>query len=374
MRPLTESATARIPLASAPTPSGRMNWPGRAAVGAERAQRGAADVELVDPVAARIGDEALARGVDRDAARELHVAGLRAEGGPAGAVLVPRRRAVADDPVVGVVGDVHAAGRIDGDVVGVLQLVGLVALPHPHGPDEAPAGVEDRQAVVDVVGDDQPRLADRQALRAVQPPRRDDHDRRGAVGGEALDPVVAGVGDVDRPVRAERDPAARRRVVAAAGAEVELPGAAAAGAELALQRAVGGEAQDPVRAVDDVDRAVGGDGDAADRGQLAGAGAGRADLAPERAVGPEDLDHVRELIADVDRAVRAERGGLREAQDAARALAGDAVGGVRAGIGARARRDGDARGEQDQGSRERGDEEAHCDSQPTERDESRASY
>src|SRR4051794_22879172 len=66
-----------------------------------------------------------------------------------------------------------------------------------------------------------------------------------------------------------------------ARAEAELPGAASARAEGAQERTVGGEAVDPVRAVGDVDRAVAGDRDRADRTQSARPRAGGAELAPE---------------------------------------------------------------------------------------------
>ena len=84
------------------------------------------------------------------------------------------------------------------------------------------------------------------------------------------------------------------------------------------QRPVGGEANDPIRAVRDVDRAVRRHRDGADRGEPRPTARRGAQLAPERAVRAEDLDRVRVLVGDVDRPVRPDGDGLGKAQDAAR--------------------------------------------------------
>ena len=190
-----------MPLASAPTPCGPDELARDAARLAERAQRGAADVEHVDPVAARVGHERPPRGVDREPARILQLPAPGAERAPARAVRVRRRRAVADDAVVGVVGDEHAARRVDGDVVGIAELARARPRPVPTVPMKPPPRSKIASRWLPVVGHDQPRAADRQPLRALHRPRR--HDHRGAVpsGGEALDAVVARVGDVDRARR-----------------------------------------------------------------------------------------------------------------------------------------------------------------------------
>ncbi len=208
-----------------------MNWPGGAPGGPEGAQRGAADVEDVDPVAAGIGDERPPERVDGEPARVLQLPLAGAEGAPARAVLVARRRPVADDPVVGVVGDVDAPRRVDRHVVGMEELVGLGALAVADAPDAAsrrcrrpPAGGRQLSATIS-----REPVTARPCGRSTSP-LGDDHHRARPVGREALDPVVARVGDVDRAVRPDRDPAARARVVAAARAEAELPRRAAAGA------------------------------------------------------------------------------------------------------------------------------------------------
>ncbi len=203
-----------------------------------------------------------------------------------------------------------------------------------------------------VVGDDQPLSADGKTARVEQPPRWDDLGRAGAIEVEALEAVVEAVGD-EQEVARRHQAAAGRRVVAAALAEVELAHAGAAAAEGAQQVAGRVEAIDPVAAVGDEERVVGGDGDRADRRQLARARARPADLAPEGSVLVEDLDDARGLVGDVDRPIRPDRDRLREAQHPASALTDLRREDVRAGrrrAGTRGlrlgRRGGDERGEQ----------------------------
>ena len=171
-----------------------------------------------------------------------------------------------------------------------------------------------------VVGHQQPRAAHRDAARVGQLAGRDDLGAVAAVEGEALDAVVAGVGDVDRVARDGQAAAGRGRV-AAAGAEAELADRAAGPAPRVQQRTVGVEAVDAVGAIGHQQRVVARDRDRADRAELPRLGAGDADLAAEDAVGPEDLDDVRGLVGDVDRAVGSDRHGLREAHHALGALA-----------------------------------------------------
>ena len=171
-----------------------------------------------------------------------------------------------------------------------------------------------------VVGDVQPRAADREALRVRELARRHDDRRLRALDREALDAVVAGVGDVEQPVR-RGQAAAGARVVAAAPAEEELAHVRPRRAPAVQERAAGMEAVDAVAPVGDEERPVVRHGERADRAQLARPLAGGADLAQELPLRREDLHDVRALVADVDVAVRADRDRLREAQDAARALA-----------------------------------------------------
>ena len=334
---------------------------GRAARGAEAAHQAPAAVEDLDAVVAGVGDVDQPARVDGDPARVGELAGGRPEVPAARLVGVVRRRAEAHDAVVEVVGDEQAPGGVDGDVVGVRELAGARPGPGADGAQEAPAGVEHDEAVVAVVGDGDARAAHGQAQRRVEPPGRHDdlpaaaHRRQR----EALDAVVAGVGDVD-VAAADGDPAARAGVVAAARAEAELAGALGPAApEGGQRRAVGAEAQDPVRAVGDEQRAVARDGDAADRGQLARPRAGLADLAHELAGRVEHLDGVRGLVADVDEPVGADRHRLGEAQDALAALADLGGGAVRAG-GRRARAVGRGGGGDEQDGQRRGEGDAQA--------------
>ncbi len=325
----------------------RVELPGRAARLAEGAQERAGAVEDVDAVVAGVRDEDLAVGVDGERARVGELAGAGAVGAPARLVGVLRLRAEAHDAVVDVVGDEDAALRVDADAEREAQLVLARALAAADRLQEAPAGVVDGEPVVVVVGDDQPRAADRQAARVVELPGGDQLGGVGAVELDALDAVVEAVGHEQRLAEG-RQPAACGRVVAAAGAEVKLPDLRAAAAEGVDQLAGRVEAVDAVAAVGDEQRVVAGDGERADRSQLARARTGDADLALVGAVLGEDLDDVRRLVADVDRAVGPDRDRLREAQDALAALADLRAGDVRAGrIGAGAVGGGGRRGQRD---------------------------
>ena len=182
-------------------------------------------------------------------------------------------------------------------------------------------------------------------------------------GVEAHDAVVAGVDDVQHATRGG-EAATGRRVVATAGAEVELAQRRAGAAPAADQPAGRVEAHDPVGAtVGDDDLVVAGDRDGTHGAELAGARAGRADVAQPGAVGRELLDDVRPLVGDVHHAVGSDGDRLREAQDATAALAVLAQSGVRAvrrrragaiGLGGRGGGRHEGSGEQ-----QRGEEAAH---------------
>ena len=316
----------------------RVELAGSAARCAEGAQQLAAAVEDVDAVVAGVRDVQRAAAVRGDRARVGELARAGAVAAPARAVLVVRLRAEAQDALVDVVGDEDAALRIDRDAEREAELVLAGALAAADRPDHAPAEVHDDEPVVMVVGDDQPLAAHRQAARVGEQAGRDDLGGARAVEVEALDAVVLAVGD-EQEVPGDRQTAAGRRVVAAARAEVELADVRAALAEGVDERAVGAEAIDPaVAAAGDEQRVVAGHRHRADRRELAGAQAREPDLADEPALRGEDLDDARGLVADVDGAVGPDRDRLREAQDAAAALADLRAGGVRTGAGrARAR-------------------------------------
>ena len=245
--------------------------PGRAPGGAERAQRRAADVEDVDPVAARVGHERARRSASTAIPRGYCSCPRPEPNAPQRArYLYARRRAVADDAVVGVVGDVQPARGSTATSYGMLELAGPVPSPVADVRDEAPAGVEDRQPVAtsSATISREPRTA-RPCGRSTVPGGTITTGA-GAVGREALDAVVAGVGDVDRAVRADRDPAARAGVVPAARAEVEL-----ARPEPLEPHELSSDPSAAKRSIRsapsaDVDRAVGRDRDRADRGQPPG--------------------------------------------------------------------------------------------------------
>ena len=194
--------------------------------------------------------------------------------------------------------------------------------PEPFWPDRAqqvPAGVEDDEPMVLVVGHEEPGAAHRDAARVGELARRHDHGAVAAIEREALDPVVAGVGHVDDVAR-HGEPAARRRGVARAAAEAELAHVTAGPAPGVHELPVGVEAIDAVRAVGHEHRAVAGHREGADAAELAGLGPGDAELAAKDAIGAEDLHDVRALIGHVDRAVGADRQRLGEAHDALGAL------------------------------------------------------
>ena len=133
---------------------------------------------------------------------------------------------------------------------------------------------------------------------------------------EALDPIVARVGDVD-VVAVDRDPAARRLGRVQRGAEVELAEFLPEVAPVLDEFTGGRELLDPVvGGVDDVDVPGGVGREAADRAELAVAAAVGAPLAEVGAGGGELLHDERELVGDVDIAERVDRDRLGEAKDA----------------------------------------------------------
>ena len=221
-----------------------------------------------------------------------------------------------------------------------------------------PAGVEDDEPVVLVVGHEQPRPAHRDPARVGELARRHDLGAVAAVEREALNAVVAGVGHVDG-VAGDSQPAARRRGVARAAAEAELAHVAAGPAPGVHELPVGVEAIDAVRAVGHQHRPVAGHGQGADAAELARLGSRDAELAQEDAVGTEDLHDVRALIGHVDRAVGTDRQCLGKAHDALGALSDLGRGDVRArraaagAVGARR-----GRKDADDGERERRRERA----------------
>src|SRR5438552_2297037 len=79
--------------------------------------------------------------------------GVRAVRAPARLVRVGRRAAEAHDPLVEVVGDEDAAGRIGGDVVRVAELTRTRARAGADAGQGMSPGIEDGDAVMLVVGD-----------------------------------------------------------------------------------------------------------------------------------------------------------------------------------------------------------------------------
>ena len=147
---------------------------------------------------------------------------------------------------------------------------------------------------------------------------------------EALDPVVAGVGDVD-VAAVDGDPPARGLGGVQGGAEVELAEFAAEAAPVLDEFAGGRELLDPVvLGVDDVDVPRGVGREAADRPELAMARRRRSPTRRGMPGGGELLHDERELVGDVDVAERVDGDRLGEAQDAFGAHPDDRGRGVRA--------------------------------------------
>ena len=200
---------------------GGVELPGRAPRGSEAAQERAPGVEDVDAVVAGVRHVHVALGVGGDPARVGELARRGAVGAPPRAVRIPGRAAVADDPVVEVVGDEHPSGRIGRDVVGVAQLARRRARPGPHR-RELPAP-RCRRRRGGGAGRRRPAGACPRTVRpwgAASVPGGTT-DRAGAVEREALDPVVAGVRDEHVPTR-DGEAAARARGVPASGPEGEV--------------------------------------------------------------------------------------------------------------------------------------------------------
>ena len=235
-----------------------------------------------------------------------------------------------DDAVVDVVGDVHVAGGVERDAVGEAELPGAGAV-GAGGASNGAFGVELLDAVVVVVGDEhlgarsRRRRAGRRTARGplplvphaiASPPSR---LKRSIA-------VVAAVGDVDVAAR-HGDAAAGRLGGVLGGAEVELPEFAAAVAPGGDEVPGGGELLDPVVAgVDDVD--------VARRRRSRGRRSARTGRARRRRsptgleVLPAALNFctdVAELVGDVDVAGRSDRDRLGEAQHAFGALPDHAV-------------------------------------------------
>ena len=336
---------------------GRVELPGGAARGAERAQQRAALVEDVDAVVAGVGHVHVAGRVDRDPARVGEPPRRGPVGAPAALVGVHRPAAEAHDAVVEVVGDEHAPGSVGGHAVGEVELSGARPVLADRA-QQVPAGVEHDEPVVLIVGHEQAGAAHRDPARVGELSRRHDLGPVAAVEREALDAVVAGVGHVDDVAR-HREAAARRGGVPRAAAEAEPAHVAAGPAPGVHQLPVGVEAIDAVRSVGHQHRAVAGHGERANPAELARLGTRDAELAPEDAVRAEDLDDVRALVGHVDRAVGTDGQRLGEAHDALGALADLRRGGVRArhaapgAVGARG-----GRQEAEKGERERRRERA----------------
>ena len=159
MRPLTESATARVPPASAPTPSGWMNWPAARPEDPSEPSERAADVEDVDR-GCRPGRRRTCRPVASTAmpARVLQLARPRSRTSPSA-----RGTCSSAPGRSGRRGGWSCRRRTAGPrgstatSYGLRSWPRLAALARADGRMKPPAGVEDRQPVVDVVGDDQPR-------------------------------------------------------------------------------------------------------------------------------------------------------------------------------------------------------------------------
>ena len=184
----------------------------RAAGRPERAQQPPVEVEDVDAVVARVGDVDVARAVRRDPAHERELARSAAVGAPAGLVRVAGRRgAEAQDPVVQVVGDEDPPRGVDRDAVREVELARPGARP-AEAADDLAARVRHEDAVALVVGDVEPRALHREALRVRERAGREDHRRLRALHREALDAVVARVGDVQagRSTSRGRRPRPRR--------------------------------------------------------------------------------------------------------------------------------------------------------------------
>ena len=107
----------------------RVELPGRAARGAERAQQRAALVEDVDAVVAGVGHVDVAGRVDRDPARVGEPARAPCRRSPSGPCTgYTGAAAEAHDAVVEVVGDEDAPGRVGGHAVGEVELAGARAV------------------------------------------------------------------------------------------------------------------------------------------------------------------------------------------------------------------------------------------------------
>ena len=195
--------------------------------------------------------------------------------------------------------------------------------------------------MVVVVGDQHLGLVGRQAARIDELPGGRSSaapgERFAPVECEALDAVVARVGDVD-VFPADRDAAAGRLRRVLGGAEVKPADFGAPMPPREQEVAVGVELLDAIVAgVDHVDVAGAIDREASDRPELAVPAAIGAPLRFKDTGRAEALHDVAELIGDVDVALRPERHRLGEAQHALATLPGDRDRGVGAGLRARAR-------------------------------------
>ncbi len=133
---------------------------------------------------------------------------------------------------------------------------------------------------------------------------------------EALDPVVAAVGDV-HIAAVDGDPPTGRLGGVLGGAEVELAEFVSGVAPGSDERPGGIELLDPVvGGVDDVDVPGGVGCKAADRPELTVPAAKGAPLAEVNAGGAELLHDIGELVGDIDVAGCVDRDGLGEAEHA----------------------------------------------------------
>ena len=306
---------------------------GRAAGGAERAQQGAAAREHVDPVVAGVGDVQLALCVGGECTRVGELSGTGPVRAPAGAVLEVRRSPEAHDPLIHVIRHERGARAVDRHTEGEAQLSGACALAGADRANELAAEVEDRKAVVLIVGDDQAALANGEPTWVSERPRVDQHGRVLPGRVDPLHAIVARVAYVQVAL-VVGDGAARGLVVAAASAKAELADSRPAAADVAdhlsgrrLEQhyAVGA-------AVGECQEVAGGHRDRGNRGELPGLGARGAELPHELTLRVEHLDEVRALVTHVHRAVRPHGHSLREAQRAVATLSDLAGAAVRAGL------------------------------------------
>ena len=327
-----------------------MNWPALRPELPNVPQRSPPTSNDVDAVVARVGDVARARRHRRRCRAGTAAGPARSRTSPSAPGSGSGRGPEAHDAVVGVVGHVQPAARRRP------RRRRDCAAGRGRGPGPEPTVRMKRPPVSNTASrwwtssatiSRDPRTAIPWGRESR--PGRHDHRAARAVRGEALDAVVARVGDVHHPV-GDRDAAARAGRVAAARAEAELAGLRAGRAPAVEQRARrrrsgrSGRCRRRRRSSRPRPRRP-----RRPRSARAAPG-GRADLARGTPVGAEDLDRVRVLIGDVHRAVGPDGDGLRKPQDAGRALPDRRGRRVGARVGAGAGRGARGRGDQQRDS------------------------